>query len=83
MQGVGLLGMVLAGVAAGSVARALVRQRLSLFMSLMLGLAGAALGALTAQALDLRFQGLLALFVLATAGATAILAVAVLLTRHR
>lgn len=81
MEGVGLLGVVLAGLAAGWVARGLVRRRLSLFMSLLLGLAGASLGGLAAQALGLRFQGLLAMLILATAGATAILAIAVLVIR--
>lgn len=83
MNGIGLYGVVLAGLLAGWAARRLVGRPMGLFAALLLGLAGAALGSAIAEALGLRFQGLLAGLVIATVGATLILAVAALVIRRR
>lgn len=83
LHGVGLMGMVSAALLAGWIATRLVRRPMSLFAALLLGLAGAGLGGAIAQGLGLRFEGLLAGFVISAVGATLILAVAILAARRR
>ena len=77
MHGIGLLGVVLVGLVAGWIAGRVLNRRLSLFDSLPVGLLGALLGGLIAQALDLRFVGLLGALAIATVGAILLLGVLV------
>lgn len=82
MQGIGLLGVVLVGLLAGWVAGRVLNRRLALFDTLPVGLMGALIGGLIAQALDLRFVGLLGALAVATVGATLLLGVLVLVRRR-
>jgi len=82
MHGIGLLGVVLVGLIAGWIAARLLNRRLGLFDSLPVGLLGALIGGLIAQALDIRFPGLLGALVLSTVGATLLLGALVLVRRR-
>lgn len=82
MYGIGLLGMVLVGLLAGWIAARVLGRRPGLFDSLPIGLLGALLGGLIAEALDIRFVGLLGALAIATVGATLLLGVMVLVRRR-
>lgn len=83
MHGIGLLGMVLVGLAAGWIAQRAVGRRLPLFASLVLGVAGAMLGGALAEALGIRLAGATGGLVAATAGAVLILALYAIARRGR
>ena len=82
MHGIGLLGVVLVGLLAGWIAGRVLGRRLSLFDTLPVGLLGALIGGLFAQALDIRFVGLLGALAISTTGATLLLGVLVLVRRR-
>jgi len=82
MRGIGLLGVVLVALLAGWIAARLLGRRQALFDGLLPGLLGAFLGGLIAQALDIRFVGLLGALAIATVGATLLLGIVVLVRRR-
>lgn len=75
MSGPGLFAVVVIGLLAGVLARALLGGRLSMFACLGVGLAGALAGSSTASLLGLDVSGLAAFAATALAGATTLLAV--------
>ncbi len=74
MSGPGLFAVVVIGLLAGVLARALLGGRLSVFACLGLGLTGALAGSSAAGLLGLDVSGLAAFVAAALAGATALLA---------
>ncbi|MDP2259700.1 MAG: hypothetical protein Q8J89_08300 [Caulobacter sp.] len=75
MSGPGLFAVVVIGLLAGVLARALLGGRRSMFACMGLGLAGALAGSTVANLLDLDVNSLAALAVTTVAGATALLAI--------
>ncbi len=82
MQGIGLLGVVLVGLLAGWIAGRVLGRRISLFDTLPVGLLGALVGGLIAQALEIRFVGILGALAISTVGAVLFLGVIVLVRRN-
>ena len=83
MPGPTLFSLAVVGLLAGVLARGLVGRRLSLFASLLTGVAGALAGALAAEALGLpAVSSLGVLTVCALAGATLLLSVFTLVARR-
>lgn len=82
MHGIGILGVVLVGMLAGWIATRVLGRRQGLFANLMVGLAGALIGGWIADSLDVRFGGFLGGLVVATVGATLLLAILTLLRRR-
>ncbi|HEX5378952.1 MAG TPA: GlsB/YeaQ/YmgE family stress response membrane protein [Phenylobacterium sp.] len=83
MRGIGLVGVVLVGLMAGWIARRTLNGRQGLFANMVLGLLGAVLGGVIAQALGIEFTGLLASLVVSTVGAILFLAMIAILRRGR
>lgn len=83
MHGIGLFGVVLVGLAAGWVAQRAVGRRLTLFQSLVLGVAGAILGGATAEGLGIRLAGATGGLVAATGGAVLLLSLWAIARRGR
>ena len=82
MHGIGLLGVVLVGLLAGWIAGRVLGRRFSPFETLPVGLMGVVIGGLIAQALDIRFVGLLGALATTTVGATLLLGLLALMRRR-
>ncbi|MDO9473339.1 MAG: hypothetical protein Q7J28_09805 [Caulobacter sp.] len=82
MSGPGLFAVVVIGLLAGVLARALLGGRRSMFACLGLGLAGALAGSTVADLLGLHVSGVAAVAATALTGATALLAAARLMPKR-
>lgn len=82
MSGPGLFAVVVTGLVAGALARALIGGERSMFGALLIGLAGALLGVAGASLLGLPMKGLAAFSLASLAGATGLLAIGALFARR-
>jgi uncharacterized membrane protein YeaQ/YmgE (transglycosylase-associated protein family) len=69
MSGVGLLGAIVIGILAGWIAEQVMKRKHGLITNLVVGLVGALLGAVIADALDIGFGGFLGSLMVSTGGA--------------
>jgi len=83
MQGPSLFSIVVIGLLAGVLARALIGGRRSLFASLLAGVGGAVVGTVAAGWLGLPVDSLAALSAAALAGSAALLSLMALMPRRR
>ncbi len=82
MGDLGLIGTLIVGLVAGWIAARLLNRRQGLGQQLLVGLAGAALGRLLAEGLDLDAGGWIGGLVMATIGALLTLSLVSLLRRN-
>lgn len=73
MQGVGIIGWIVIGIAAGFVAEKVMKRDHGLLTNLLVGVVGALLGGFIAGALGISFGGWIGSFVIATLGAIILL----------
>lgn len=73
MQGVGIIGWIVIGIAAGFVAEKVMKRDHGLLTNLLVGVVGALLGGWIASLLNIGFGGWLGSFVIATIGAIILL----------
>ena len=73
MSGVGILGAIVIGILAGWIAEQVMKRKHGLITNLVVGLVGALLGAVIADALDIAFAGFLGSLLVSTAGAILLL----------
>ena len=74
MNGVGIIGAIIIGIAAGWIAEQVTGRRHGLLMNLIVGLVGAFLGAFLAGVLGFTFAGFWSSLVVSTLGAIVLLA---------
>ena len=82
MNGVGIIGMIVIGIAAGWIAEKVMKRNHGLLVNLVVGVVGAFIGGFIASALGFSANGLIATLVVATAGAILLLFVLGLIRRH-
>jgi len=82
MNGVGIIGMILIGIAAGWIAEKVMKRNHGLLVNLVVGVVGAFIGGFIASALGFAANGLVATLVVATAGAVLLLFVLGLIRRR-
>lgn len=73
MQGVGIIGWIVIGIAAGFVAEKVMNRDHGLLTNLLVGVVGALLGGWIAGLIGLSFGGWLGSFIVATVGAILLL----------
>lgn len=73
MQGVGIIGWIVIGIAAGFVAEKVMNRDHGLLTNLLVGVVGALLGGWIAGIIGLSFGGWLGSFIVATVGAILLL----------
>ncbi|HVK41628.1 MAG TPA: GlsB/YeaQ/YmgE family stress response membrane protein [Phenylobacterium sp.] len=73
MQGVGIIGWIVIGIAAGFVAEKLMKRDHGLLTNLIVGVVGALLGGFVAGLLGINFGGWIGSFIIATLGAVILL----------
>ncbi|HEY9233661.1 MULTISPECIES: GlsB/YeaQ/YmgE family stress response membrane protein [Phenylobacterium] len=73
MQGVGIIGWIVIGIAAGFVAEKVMKRDHGLLTNLLVGVVGALLGGWIASLLNIGFGGWIGSFVVATIGAIILL----------
>jgi len=83
MSGVGILGAIIIGILAGWIAEQVMKRDHGLFMNLIVGLAGALLGAFVAGALGIEFAGFVGSLIISTLGAILLLFIFGLVRRRR
>jgi uncharacterized membrane protein YeaQ/YmgE (transglycosylase-associated protein family) len=83
MSGVGILGAIIIGILAGWIAEQVMKREHGLFMNLIVGLAGALLGAFIAGALGIEFVGFVGSLIVSTLGAILLLFIFGLVRRRR
>ncbi|MFN3514554.1 MAG: GlsB/YeaQ/YmgE family stress response membrane protein [Phenylobacterium sp.] len=83
MSGVGILGAIIIGILAGWIAEQVMKRDHGLFMNLIVGLAGALLGAFVAGALGIEFAGFVGSLIVSTLGAILLLFIFGLVRRRR
>ena len=69
MSGVGLIGAIIIGIAAGWIAEQVMKRNHGLFVNLLVGIVGALLGGFLAGLLNISFGGWLGSLVISTIGA--------------
>ena len=82
MQGVGIIGWIVIGIAAGFVAEKVMKRDHGLLTNLIVGVVGALLGGFIAGALGISFGGWIGSFVIATIGAILLLLILGMLKRR-
>ena len=82
MNGVGILGMIVIGIAAGWIAEKVMKRNHGLLVNLVVGVVGAFIGGFIASALGFSANGLIATLVVATGGAVLLLFVLGLIRRR-
>ena len=73
MNGIGILGAIIIGIAAGFIAEKVMGRNHGLLTNLIVGLVGALLGGFLASALGINFYGLVGSLVISTLGAILLL----------
>jgi uncharacterized membrane protein YeaQ/YmgE (transglycosylase-associated protein family) len=73
MQGVGIIGWIVIGIAAGFVAEKVMKRDHGLLTNLIVGVVGALLGGFVAGLLGINFGGWIGSFIIATLGAVILL----------
>lgn len=73
MQGVGIIGWIVIGIAAGFVAEKVMKRDHGLLTNLLVGVVGALLGGWIAGMLGINFGGWIGSFIIATIGAVVLL----------
>jgi uncharacterized membrane protein YeaQ/YmgE (transglycosylase-associated protein family) len=82
MNGVGIIGMIVIGIAAGWIAEKVMKRNDSLLMNLVVGVVGAFVGGFIASAIGFSANGLIATLAVATGGAILLLFVLGLIRRR-
>jgi uncharacterized membrane protein YeaQ/YmgE (transglycosylase-associated protein family) len=82
MQGVGFIGWIIIGIAAGFVAEKVMKRDHGLLTNLLVGVVGALLGGWIAGLLHIGFGGWIGSFVIATLGAIILLFLLSLIKRR-
>jgi uncharacterized membrane protein YeaQ/YmgE (transglycosylase-associated protein family) len=82
MNGVGIIGMIVIGIAAGWIAEKVMKRNDSLLVNLVVGVVGAFVGGFVASALGFSARGLVATLLVATGGAVLLLFVLGLVRRR-
>lgn len=82
MQGVGIIGWILIGIAAGFVAEKVMKRDHGLLVNLLVGVVGALLGGWIASMLGIGFGGWIGSFIIATLGAILLLFILGLVRRR-
>lgn len=82
MNGVGIIGMIVIGIAAGWIAEKVMKRNHGLLVNLVVGVVGAFIGGFIASALGFSASGLIATLVVATGGAVLLLFVLGLIRRR-
>jgi len=82
MNGVGIIGMIVIGIAAGWIAEKVMKRNHGLLVNLVVGVVGAFIGGFIASALGFSANGLIATLVVATGGAVLLLFVLGLIRRR-
>lgn len=83
MSGVGILGAIVIGIFAGWLAEQLTGRRHGLLTNLIVGLAGAFIGAFIAEAMGIQFAGFWGSLIVSTIGAVLLLILLGLFKRRR
>lgn len=73
MNGVGLIGSIIIGLAAGFIAEKVMKRNHGLLMNLIVGLVGAVLGGFIAALLGFGYRGLVPSLIVSTLGAILLL----------
>ena len=73
MQGVGIIGWIIIGIAAGFVAEKVMKRDQGLLTNLIVGVVGALLGGFLAGLVGINFGGWIGSFIIATLGAILLL----------
>lgn len=73
MQGVGIIGWIIIGIAAGFVAEKVMKRDQGLLTNLIVGVVGALLGGFLAGLLGINFGGWIGSFIIASLGAILLL----------
>lgn len=73
MNGIGILGAIIVGIAAGFIAEKVMHRNHGLLTNLVVGLVGALLGSLIAGALGISFGGIIGSLIISTIGAILLL----------
>jgi len=73
MSGVGILGAIIIGILAGWIAEQVMKRKHGLITNLVVGLVGALLGAVIANALNIGFGGFVGSLIVSTGGAILLL----------
>lgn len=82
MQGVGIIGWIVIGIAAGFVAEKVMKRDHGLLTNLLVGVVGALLGGWIAGLIGFNFGGWIGSFIIATLGAILLLFVLGLIKRR-
>lgn len=82
MNGVGIIGMIVIGIAAGWIAEKVMKRSHGLLVNLVVGIVGAFIGGFIASALGFSANGLIATLLVATGGAVLLLFVLGLIRRR-
>lgn len=82
MQGVGIIGWIVIGIAAGFVAEKVMKRDHGLLTNLLVGVVGALLGGWIASMLHIGFGGWIGSFIVATIGAIILLFLLSLIKRR-
>ena len=82
MNGVGIIGMIVIGIAAGWIAEKVMKRNHGLLVNLAVGIAGAFIGGFIASALGFSANGLIATLAVATGGAVLLLFILGLIRRR-
>lgn len=82
MQGVGFIGWIVIGIAAGFVAEKIMKRDHGLLTNLLVGVVGALLGGWIASLLHINFGGWIGSFIIATIGAVILLFLLSLIKRR-
>lgn len=82
MEGVGIIGWILIGIAAGFVAEKVMKREHGLLVNLLVGVVGALLGGWIASMLGIGYGGWIGSFIIATLGAILLLFILGLVRRR-
>ena len=82
MEGVGIIGWILIGIAAGFVAEKVMKRDHGLLVNLLVGVVGALLGGWIASMLGIGYGGWIGSFIIATLGAILLLFILGLVRRR-